>query len=428
MSVANERALAAHLVNAVLIERRSLSQAAVDGRFAGVEAPRQAAARNLAFGSLRLAGRLRHMLGQLSERPLDPPELLGHLLVGLFELDTEAAPAYAVVNETVANAGQLAPRARGFVNALLRNFQRRRPLLAAEAERNESARWNLPGWWLQRLRREWPQDWQRILVSQAQHPPMTLRVNRRRLRRDDYLSRLQALGRAARPLGEDGLRLAEPCPVSELPGFAEGWVSVQDYGAQLAADLLAAADGLRVLDACAAPGGKTGHLLERHDLDLVALDSVPERLARVDDNLHRLGLSAQLLCGDAGRPADWWDGRPFDRILLDAPCTASGVLRRHPDARWLKRGEDAQQLSTEQARLLDALWPLLKPGGKMLYATCSLYRAENADQAAAFLRRHADAGGDPLELPGGFPVEATGGQLLPDDDSDGFFYARFTKA
>jgi 16S rRNA (cytosine967-C5)-methyltransferase len=197
-------------------------------------------------------------------------------------------------------------------------------------------------------------------------------------------------------------------------------VSVQDLGAQQAAPWLEAGDGMRVLDACAAPGGKSAHLLERHELDLTALDSAPERLEAMRSGLARLGLNARLLAADAGRPMDWWDGHPFDRILLDAPCTASGVVRRHPDGRWLKRAEDVQRLAGEQARLLDGLWPLLKPGGKMLYATCSLFRAENADQAARFLARHADARREPL--PGD-----RDGQLLPDSEMDGFFYARFIK-
>jgi len=250
---------------------------------------------------------------------------------------------------------------------------------------------------------------------------MTLRVNRRRGSVADYLELLAGAGIAARQSGEWALTLQRPVPVGELPGFFDGLVSVQDLGAQLAATYLGSADGERVLDACAAPGGKTGHLLELHDLDLVALDNDAGRLGRVRENLDRLGLNATLVAGDAANTAAWWDGQPFDRILLDAPCTASGVVRRHPDGKWLKRPEDVQQLARQQRRLLDALWPLLKPAGTMLYATCSLFREENTDQVAAFLARHGDARSE--------VVPATrAGQLLPGPEMDGFFYARLLKA
>jgi 16S rRNA (cytosine967-C5)-methyltransferase len=226
--------------------------------------------------------------------------------------------------------------------------------------------------------------------------------------------------------------LITPLPVADLPGFAEGQVSVQDLGAQWAAPLLGATAGMRVLDACAAPGGKTGHLLERADLDLVALDSDAGRMQRVRENLERLGLAKlpgshiRLLAEDAGKPSLWWDQNPFDRILLDAPCTASGVVRRHPDGKWLKRAEDMQHLAREQSRLLEALWPLLNSGGKMLYATCSLFKTENAEQVAAFLARHPDARLDPIEMPGA-RVGQCNGQLIPGPDTDGFFYARLLK-
>jgi 16S rRNA (cytosine967-C5)-methyltransferase len=293
-------------------------------------------------------------------------------------------------------------------------------LAEAPAATNLEAQWNLPAWWIRRLGREYPSDWESMLTALNGHPPMTLRVNPRRGRPDAYLAELAAAGLPARSLGDAAIRLETPLPAQDLPGFPQGRVSVQDLGAQQAAPLLEAADGMLVLDACAAPGGKSAHLLERHALDLTALDSAPDRLAAMADGLARLGLEARLLAADAGRPGDWWDGRPFDRILLDAPCTASGVVRRHPDGRWLKRAEDAQRLAGEQQRLLDALWPLLKPGGKMLYATCSLFRVENADQAARFLARHTDARREPLAV-------GRDGQLLPDTEMDGFFYARFIK-
>ena len=419
----NPRLLAANLVNDVLQEGISLTQALGDLR--KLAPGGLATAQNLAYGALRNAGRLRFYLAALSERPLQPAALSGHLLVGLYELEAGESPAYAVVNETVAGVAARYPRAGGFANAVLRNYQRRRAELEAAAAADPEAHWNLPLWWLQRLQNQYPADWQAIVTVQNAHPPMTLRVNRRRGSLEAYLGKLAAAGVKARQtgenIGESAITLDKPVPVGELPGFPDGLVSVQDLGAQRAATLLGAVDFDRVLDACAAPGGKTGHLLELHDLDLVALDSDAGRLARVKENLDRLGLAATLLAGDATATAAWWDGRPFDRILLDAPCTASGVVRRHPDGKWLKRAEDVQQLVAQQRRLLDALWPLLRSGGTMLYATCSLFREENADQVAAFLARHGDARAE-------FPPETREGQLLPAPEMDGFFYARLLKA
>lgn len=423
----NPRFLAADLVNAVLLDKRSLTQALADMR-AGMKGDAQAdarawsAAQNLAYGTLREAGRLRFFLSRLVGRSLKPADLLGPLLVGLHELDGTDTPAYAVVNETVDLAARRHPATKSFVNAVLRNFDRRREMLGREAMLNPEARWNFPEWWLNRLRAEYPQHWESIVTIQNAHPPMTLRVNRRRADTELALERLAEAGCPGRQTGPWAITLDRPVPIAELPGFPEGYVSVQDLGAQWAAPLLDAEDGMRVLDACAAPGGKTGHLLELADLDLIALDSDAARLDRVRENLDRLGLSARLVAADAGNPAAWWDGSPFDRILLDAPCTASGVAGRHPDGKWLKRAEDMQQLCGEQTRLLEALWPLLKPGGKMLYATCSLFGAENAQQVAAFLVRHPDARIEPVDPPG-----SREGQLLPDPDSDGFFYARLLK-
>jgi 16S rRNA (cytosine967-C5)-methyltransferase len=418
------RALAASLVNGVLLDGRSLTAALEDlrRRHAHLDPRRLAAAQDLVYGTLRHYGRLDAHLRALLGKPLEPPTLTGHLLVALGELEAGEEPDYAVVNETVQAAAQVHPPARGLVNAVLRNFQRRRAELDAQAARNPIAIWNFPAWWVARLRRQQPSHWQAWLTAANGHPPMTLRVNRRRRGVEAYLEELRAAGLEATPVGEWALTLARPVPVQRLPGFAEGRVSVQDLGAQYAAPLLDCADGMRVLDACAAPGGKTGHLLELRDLELTALDSEHQRLERVRQNLDRLGLAARLLRGDAGAPAGWWDGQPYDRILLDAPCTASGVVRRHPDGKWLKREEDIQQLAKDQARLLDALWPLLGAGGKLLYATCSVFTEENRAQVAAFLERHADAKEDTIDLPG-----AVGGQLPLTDRHDAFFYARLVK-
>lgn len=442
------RLLAANLVNAVLLEGLSLTASLANLRAsrslltkaktsADVDGRELAAAQNLAYGVLREAGRLRFFLAQLTQRPVQPDALTGHLLVGLHELDAGLSPAYAAVNETVAVAAHRYPHARSFVNAVLRNFQRQRETLEQAARRNPEALWNFPDWWLQRLQTEYPTNWQDIVRQLNARPPMTLRVNPRRITRDDFCAQLAAAGIEYRlpendPAGA-AVILKTPLPVSELPGFAAGLVSVQDLGAQWAAPLLDVSAGMRVFDACAAPGGKTGHLLETADLDLLALDSDAGRLGRVRENLDRLGLNNQpgsnvrLLAEDAGKPERWWDGKPFDRILLDAPCTASGVVRRHPDGKWLKRAEDMQHLAREQAGLMEALWPLLQPGGKMLYATCSLFKAENSEQISAFLARHADARIEPeaSTSPGETPLMPT--TLLPSEDMDGFFYARLLK-
>lgn len=410
------RRLAAGVVAAVLDRGCSLDRAlesqSLDGRM-------RPAVMDLSYGVLRRLGLLDYLLTQLLDRPLTDPEIRYLLLVALHELLDGRTPAYAAVNEAVAAAPR---RARGLVNAVLRSFQRRRDVLLQAAQTDPVARWNHQLWWIERLKREYPDDWEAILEADNRHPPMTLRVNRRRTGVLDYHHRLLQLGLEAEQTGECALTLGRPVPISELPGFAEGQVSVQDLGAQYAAPLLDCRDGMRVLDACAAPGGKTAHLLERHDLDLTALDLAPERLLRVQQNLARLGLTARLLTADAASPRDWWDGRPFERILLDAPCTASGVVRRHPDGRWLKRAGDATLLAQRQGQLLEALWPLLRVGGKLLYATCSLFGAENREIVRTFLEHHPEAAEEPLDLAGG-----RHGQLLPDNHHDGFFYARLVK-
>lgn len=439
---ASPRLLAADLVNAVLLDGYSLTATLANLRAASASDSRDlATAQNLAYGVLRQAGRLRFFLARLTQRPVQPDALNGHLLVGLYELDAGLSPAYAAVNETVDVAARRFPRARAFVNAVLRNFQRSRESLQRAAQDNPEARWNFPIWWLQRLQAEYPDDWEAIVTTLNTRPPMTLRLNRRQTTLVDYRATLDAAGLAYRELGASALILTNPLPVAELPGFrasaddatgAAGLVSVQDFGAQQAAPLLDASSGMRVLDACAAPGGKTSHLLECADLDLVALDNDAGRLRRVQENLDRLGLSGlpgariRLFAEDAGKPSLWWDKQPFDRILLDAPCTASGVVRRHPDGKWLKRAEDLQHLTREQSRLLEALWPLLKPGGTMLYATCSLFKAENTDQVTAFLARHPDARLEPVALSGAHSGRIDG-QIMPSLDTDGFFYARLHK-
>ncbi|SMC28725.1 16S rRNA (cytosine967-C5)-methyltransferase [Andreprevotia lacus DSM 23236] len=380
------------------------------------------AIQDLGYGTLRHLGLLQRVLESLLNKPMREPELRALLLVSLYQLHFTRAAPYTIVDHAVKVAAHTgAGKGKGLVNAILRNFMRQRNELVGAAERTPLGRWSHPVWWISALQKAYPQQWEAILAAGNQHPPMTLRVNRRRGTLGDYQARLQDAGIAARALDDDSaLLLKQPVGVDMLPGFFDGDASVQDWGAQRAAQLLDVRDGMRVLDACAAPGGKTGHILELADVDLTAVDFDAQRLSRVADNLKRLNLTATLKTGDAGSPTGWWDGKLFDRILADVPCSATGVARRHPDIKWLRRPEDFASFARQQAEMLDALWPLVAPGGKLLYATCSIFPAENSEQAAAFAARHADAERLPLNLPGD-------GQLLPSPEHDGFFYALFSK-
>ncbi len=393
----------------------------------------RALAQELCYGTLRWYPRLEGFLTALVERPLKPKELeVKHLLlVGLYQLAYTHVAPHAAVSETVAATGTLnKPWAKGLVNAVLRRYQRERSAIEARFADDPVIIYAHPKWLLDRLRQDWPAQWQAIAEANNSRPPMTVRVNRQRAGRGTYLETLGAAGLQARPHPHlpEALLLAQPCPVEALPGFAEGVVSVQDAAAQLAAELLAPRAGEYILDACAAPGGKTAHLLEHcPEAEVVAIDREPDRLGRVHENLQRLGLSARVVAADAGDPSSWWDGRRFDRILLDAPCSATGVIRRHPDIKRLRRAEDIAALSAEQSRLLHALWPLLKPGGILLYATCSVLRDENERQISAFLHAHPDGQEEPFEAAWGITAEV-GRQILPgQDDMDGFFYARLRK-
>ncbi|MHB1214143.1 MAG: 16S rRNA (cytosine(967)-C(5))-methyltransferase RsmB [Thiobacillus sp.] len=396
------------------------------------------ALQDIVYGSLRQLGRLDAWLTALLERPLTDPQLGWLLRVALYQLAYTRAPAHAVVHNAVAAAGE--GWRRGLANAVLRNFQRRRPELEKLADAQPRARWSHPDWWIAKLQAEHPAHWQAILEASQQHPPFTLRVNCRHGDVAGYLARLAEAGLPARQTGADAITLDKAMPVHSLPGFDQGDVSVQDAGAQWAARLLfpqagerelrqdrpqgerLAAYPLRVLDACAAPGGKTGHILERADVILTAVDADPARLARVQENLDRLQLQATLIAGDAAQPDAWWDGQPFDRILADVPCSASGVVRRNPDIKWLRRPDDIAQFAAQQAVMLEALWRLLAPGGTLLYATCSLFNEENDGQVRAFMARHAvDAERCPL------PHPLSDGSLLPDAEHDGFFYALLRK-
>jgi 16S rRNA (cytosine967-C5)-methyltransferase len=401
---------------------------------ASVPGPARPGTQALAFDVLRRLGGAQAVRAQLAAKtpPREVDVLLVSALALLWPQPRPPYPDHTLVDQAVQAARQRAPAAAGFINAVLRRFLRERAALVAAAEHSPLGAFNHPPWWVERIKREWPAQWQGLLAQANERPPMTLRVNARRSNAAAYVQRLAAHGTLATAVGPHAVVLAEPRPVSQLPGFAEGEVSVQDAAAQRAAPLLIGSGlhaGARVLDACAAPGGKTAHLLELADLDLLALDADAQRLTRVQDTLTRLHLQATLRAGDARRPADWWDGRPFDAILLDAPCTASGIVRRHPDIRWLRRPEDIAALARVQAELLDALWPLVAPGGRLLYATCSLFHAEGQAQIDAFLQR-LGAGAARLD-------PASPGHLLPLPDNgsagaaapsaDGFFYALLHK-
>jgi 16S rRNA (cytosine967-C5)-methyltransferase len=384
-------------------------------------AGQRGAVMDLSYGTLRDYGRAECQLRRLLQQPLTETHTDALLRVALHRLEARPEQAHTVVDQAVEAAARIARGGlKGLVNAVLRNALRQQESLQLAMKADAEAGLRHPRWWIDRVRKNSPRDWAAILEAGNQHPPMSLRINRRRANRDAVAEALGAAGHATRPLGDWALHMETPAPVAGLPGFAEGLFSIQDWGAQQAAPLLDVQPGMRVLDACAAPGGKTAHLLELVDCDLLALDSDAARAARISTNLERLGLVANVKTGDARRPRDWWDGKQFDRILADVPCSASGVARRHPDIKWLRRPDDIGNFATIQATILDALWPLLKPGGKMLYVTCSIFPEENSLQVTRFAARRPDCRRLPID-------GALERNLLPDADHDGFFFALLEK-
>lgn len=408
-------------------------------QLAGVPSALRPGVQALSFQVMRQLGRARALRALLAQRK--PPPAVDALLCCALALAWDDAQAPYPAHTLVSQGVEAARRQRqtqaqaGFVNACLRRFLREREDLVAQTESDPQAHWNHPHWWIERLQRDHPQEWQHLL-ARTQHPaPMTLRVNLQRGSVANYQQRLlSAELDAGLAVGPCGVQLAQAVPVQQLPGFDVGDVSVQDAAAQVAAPLLLQGltqPGLRVLDACAAPGGKTGHLLEmRPDAQVLALEIDADRCERIHQNLQRLSVQAQVLRADAAEPQQWWDGRPFDAILLDAPCTASGIVRRHPDVRWLRRPEDSQQLAQTQQTLLERLWPLLAPGGRLLYCTCSVFRAEGDEVLAAFLRRNTQA--RLLPSPGHLtPATTLAGLSLGDNplgEHDSFYYALLEKA
>ena len=387
----------------------------------------------LSYGTLRWQPRLEQLLKRLLNKPLKAKDrdiqLL--MLIGLYQLDQLEIPHHVAVSETVAVAKRLKKAwARGLVNAVLRRFLREKEQLVAALKENKKAIYAHPEWLLDAIIEDWPGQWQAIAEANNGRPPMTLRVNRQHGTREEYLDRLQDEGLTAHSVkyADEAITLEKPVAVERLPGFNAGLVSVQDAAAQLAAGLLDLHPGQKVLDACAAPGGKSSHILEHcPEVELTALDLEPERLERVRENLDRLKLKAALIAGDAANPTSWWDGEQYDRILLDAPCSATGVIRRHPDIKVLRRADDISQLITLQAEILASMWSLLKPGGLLLYATCSIFKGENEQQLAKFLVDREDSYELPLNVEWG-QKRQVGRQILPGQDGmDGFYYACLRK-
>lgn len=374
---------------------------------------------DLSHGTLRFLGTIEAVLGRMLRKPVTEPGLHALLCVAIYQLEFTRAAPYAVVSQAVDACVMSGwPWAKGMVNAILRRYQREREALLVDARAEPRGRWSYPDWWIERIVREHPDAAEAILQAGNMRPGMGLRVNRRRAAVGDVLVRLASEGFVAHREGDAAIILDRVVPIARLPGFADGHLSVQDPGAQLAASFLDLVPGQRVLDACAAPGGKAAHILETADVDLLAIDNDEVRIGRINQNLERLGLTATVACADVTNPQDWWHGEPFDRILADVPCTASGVVRRHPDIKWLRRSSDIALLASRAAAILDALWRVLAPGGKLLFVTCSVFQEENRAQIDNFVRRHADA--RMLVLPGADTVDL---QLMPDASHDGFYYA-----
>jgi len=432
--------IAANAVNQVLSGRNlTLALPAALAMFPSATPQQRGAAQDLSYGTLRFYGEIDAYLVQLLEKPLTDDRINALLLVAIYQLSHDRADSFTVVNQAVHAVSQLkrpAPKswAKGLVNAILRNFLRQKDQLAAKLKSSEVAVYSYPQWWVNKLKTQYPNHWQGMLETGNQHPPMTLRVNTQKISMQDYCQLLTRQNIETKHIGTQALVLTNPVPVEKIPGFTDGIVSVQDLGAQLAAHLLEAQAGMNVLDACCAPGGKTGHILELADVALTALDTDETRLQRVQSNLHRMKLQANLLVGDAST-TDWWsDGKAtpqlFDRILADVPCSASGIVRRHVDIKWLRREADIASFTRQQAKILANLWQMLAKGGKLLYVTCSVFNEENQGQVDSFLQNNADATQLSLELPESYvPTEITriNGQLISTNAHDGFFYALLQK-
>lgn len=423
----NTRATAAKIIFEVMHRGRSLSDVLKSTK---KDAQSDAFVQAVCYGVCRWYTRLNAITQLLLEKPLKAKDQDIHalILVGLYQLMDMSVPDYAAIGETVSATKAFKKIwAKGLVNGVLREYQRRAEELNAAVQKNHEANSLHPEWMINKIQHDWPSDWETILDANNQHPPFALRVNQKFNSREDYIKPLEAVSVIAET--HSGFILETPTQVSALPGFANGSVSVQDGAAQLAAELLMLEPGQRVLDACAAPGGKTAHILESESQlsEVIAIDKDEQRLTKIVENLNRLQLKAKCICADAGDLTSWWDGKLFDRVLLDAPCSASGVIRRHPDIKLLRRESDLLQLPQEQSTLLNAMWQVLKPGGILLYATCSIFHAENDEVLNAFLQTHPDAKEEKINTTWGKEL-SVGRQILPGmHRMDGFYYARLRK-
>ena len=433
LAAAGARAIAARIL--VRVMRGRLLDRALEDELPAAPPGQASLIQEMAYGALRFAPKLQLLSTRLLKRPLRArdADVAALLWVGLYQLIHMHIQEYAAVSCSVEAAAWLdKPWAKELINACLRRFLREKSALLAETAANPEARYSHPLWLLEELEQAWPTHWRAIVEANNERPPLSLRVNLLQGTREQYLQRLRATGLDATPLphSDSGVVVQEPVPVSALPGFAEGAVSVQDGAAQLAASLLDMQPGQSVLDACAAPGGKLCHLLERapESTRVVALDKEAARLPLIQQNLRRLGLSAEVVLGDAREPGGWWDGRSFDRMLLDVPCSATGVIRRHPDIKLHRTPTELGRLRHLQAAILQGLWPLLRSGGKLLYLTCSVLPGENERQLQAFLAEHGDASVVPLPLPFAL-ARRPGLQILPGEQGmDGFYYGCLRKS
>lgn len=411
---------AASRIVARVAEGKSLSAEMARAADEGFAAPR-AALIDVTHGTLRRYGRSQAIVRALSRQGRSAPLVEALLWCALYVLESGRHAQYTVVDQAVRACALLEKwPSKGFVNALLRRFLRERKAIEARLQSDPEARYQHPTWWIAALQEAYPADWAHVLEAGNMHPPMCLRVNRRRATPQEVLAQLAAAGIASERIGPDGLLIGRPVPVERLPGFLEGAVSVQDAAAQRAVEYLDLQPRLRVLDACAAPGGKSAHILEAADVALTALDIDAARCERIEENFQRLGLTGRVISADCRAPSSWWDGQPFDRVLADVPCSASGVVRRHPDIKWIRRRNDIAALALQQTQILDALWRVLAPGGKLLYVTCSVFPQENDAVIELLLRDKPDA--QRLALP------ADGlAHCLPDARHDGFFFALLAK-
>ena len=431
----NTRFIALKICLTVIEDGRSLSQTLPEGLAQFSDRRERNFTQNLVLGTIRWQGRLEAIRAQLLKKKLKAKDedINQLILLGLYQILYMETPEHAAVGETVAVVQKLKkPWAKALINGVLRNFLRQKDEICAEVDLKPAQKYAHPQWFFKALRKAYPENWEAILQANNEIAPLTLRVNRMQQSREELLTKLADAGIEAipHPTAPQGIQLLQSTDITQLPTYAEGGFSVQDGAAQQAANILQPKPGERILDACAAPGGKTTHLLElsNNQADLLALEVAPERIERLAENLYRLDLEADYQVGDASKPEEWWDKQAFDKILLDAPCSATGIIRRHPDIKQHRTAEDIEALVALQGQILQALWPTLKPGGQLLYATCSVLPQENTLQMQHFMDNTPDAEAIQLELDGSMTFATPGNQYLPGTHNmDGFYYCLLQK-